>query len=102
MACTDSQHIIEVNSQGEEAWNIELAGRPTDAVRLDNGHTLVALQNAHRWSRWMPSGKEVWSLSGVSNPFSVQRLESGNTLVACTGVGGVIEFDPARQSGVDL
>jgi hypothetical protein len=74
-----------------------LEGRPVDARRLDDGRTLVTLQNAQKVVELDPAGKQVWDISGVGQAFSAERLESGNTLVCAIGHNKVREFDRAGR-----
>jgi glucose/arabinose dehydrogenase len=70
-----------------------VAGRPCDARRLPDGHTLVAAHRANRIIELDALGAEVWSVEGIEDPQTAQRLPGGNTLVAMSGPGVIREID---------
>lgn len=78
---------------GDISWRREDVQYPRDAVRLDNGNTMVCEQYNRRVveydsKTWQP----VWQMQ-VEYPLSAQRLDNGNTLICTTSA--VIEVNRA-------
>jgi hypothetical protein len=86
------QVVREYDAQGREAGQIAAVGGPYSAVRLPNGHTLIACGDSpggHRVFEADADGRTVWQLRdgdlpGISFKFmtGLQRLPNGNTLVS--------------------
>ncbi len=95
---TNPRAVIEYGADGKEIWKkSDLPGTPFSAVRLANGHILVACNNkkVYEFRRDETVARTI-ELPGI--PHWVSRLENGNTLVALTGAGStpgeVREIDP--------
>lgn len=106
--------VVELSLDGRERWSVA-AKSPWSAVRLRNGHTLIAGD----WSRYVRevdrAGRTVWEFTQADVPqirlFNTQtahRLRNGNTVI-CSWVGGyansadwpqtvqVLEVTPDKQ-----
>lgn len=70
--------------------------KPWAAIRLQNGNTLITLENEKRTIEVDPNDKVVWEikLSDIPEPYrlhdcqSVCRLQNGNTILCSRGDGG--------------
>jgi outer membrane protein assembly factor BamB len=106
VAAADAAQVIEIkpNKEKKVFWRGDGNGRPVFVKRLENGNTLICLQNQNKVIEVDGTGKHVWEASNLVNPFSAQRLENGNTLVAAMGInnnGSIVEVDSAgRQTKV--
>lgn len=87
------REIEELDAAGKSLQRIPVAGDPHSAVRLPNGHLLVALGEAHKLQELNPQGKVVWEVNEndlPGNPLRLvsgfQRLANGNTIV-CNYLG---------------
>jgi hypothetical protein len=86
--------VVEYDKNWNEIWSCE-APSVWDAVRLDNGDTLIA-GNQHAFAREInPKGEIVWELKNGDLPgimlngvHQVTRLRNGNTVV-CNWTAGV-------------
>ncbi len=101
IANTNRNQVLEVEPEGRSGgrilWRLDGLNYPLDAVRLVNGNTLVAEQQAGRVAEYDARTKAVvWSCAAMSYPTAVQRLENGNTLIS--SFQGVVEVD--RQGRV--
>jgi len=86
------QVVREYRADGTPCLDIPATGGPHSAVRLPNGHTLVACGDQPGGSRVFEAdatGKVVWQvqgeeLPGISLKFlaGVQRLANGNTVIS--------------------
>jgi outer membrane protein assembly factor BamB len=88
--------VVELDLEGkvikDRQWT--LGGRPVHVQRLENGRTLVTLQQGNRVVEIDEQGQEKWSTKlALQNPFSAQRLPNGNTLVTSL-TGTVVEVGP--------
>lgn len=102
--------VREYDADGKVAWSyaLDLAGRPRSAghgpeghgtevfaaLRLPDGHTLIACGNGNRVIEVNPDGKTVWSieqneLPGITLAWvtTLERLPSGNIIVGNTHAG---------------
>ena len=83
----DVGKVIEYDWSGKELWSVD-APSVWDAVRLDNGNTLIS-GNQHGWVREVdPRGKTVWEINkndlrGITlyTVQEVERLKNGNTVI---------------------
>ncbi|WP_166819752.1 outer membrane protein assembly factor BamB family protein [Thalassoroseus pseudoceratinae] len=95
---TSPRAVIEYNENGQEIWKkSDLPGTPFSAVRLSNGHLLVACNNkkVYEFRRDETVARTI-ELPGI--PHWVSRLENGNILIALTGSGST----PSEVREVDL
>jgi HEAT repeat protein len=69
---TGQNQVTEFNAQGKRVWEAT-AHRPTSAVRLSNGHTLVACRDAQMVVELDRSGKEVWRYKSSGYPWRAYR-----------------------------
>lgn len=108
----DGNRIVEYTKSGSVHWTLEEAGRrsdlkvlqPSKALRLMNGHTLVADTGQHRVFEVDEKGKVIWQFGftgslGLSEgrlyaPHDVQRLPNGHHLIADSDNHRVVELDP--------
>jgi len=106
VACADAAQVLEIkpNKEKKVIWRGDGSGRPVFVKRLENGNTLICLQNVHKVIEIDGAGKQVWEAGSLVQPFTAQRLENGNTLVAAMvhGSNGIIvEVDSGgRQTKV--
>jgi outer membrane protein assembly factor BamB len=70
------------------------------AQRLENGNTLVALQQQNKIVEIDRTGKVVWEARTNNPPGNATRLENGNTLVCMTYTRQVVEYDAAGKTTV--
>lgn len=89
--------VVEIAADGSVT---ELVQQPfvMGAMRLPDGHLLVAAYEANRVVEFDRAGVEVWQCAGLSQPSDAERLPGGHTLIADSGHGRVIEVD--RQGEV--
>jgi outer membrane protein assembly factor BamB len=79
--------VVEYDQTGKEIWSVP-AKSPWQALRLDNGDTLIS-GDAHSYVREVnPKGDTVWELTQADVPdiklFNIQgaeRLANGNTVI---------------------
>jgi hypothetical protein len=86
------QVVREYDGQGKAVREIPAVGGPHSAIRLSNGHTLIACGDRPGGSRVFEvdaDGKTVWQvqgneLPGISLKFmaGLQRLPNGNTVMS--------------------
>jgi HEAT repeat protein len=69
---TGQNQIAEFNAQGKRVWEAS-AIRPTSAVRLSNGHTLVACRDSQIVVELDRSGKQVWQQKSTGYPWRAYR-----------------------------
>lgn len=68
-----SQNIVaEFNAQGKRLWEA-VVQRPTSAMRLGNGHTLISCRDSLKVVELDRSGKEVWSFKSTGYPWRAYR-----------------------------
>jgi hypothetical protein len=95
IANTNFNQVIEVKPSGktggEIVWRMEQSNYPYDAIRLENGNTLVAEYYSNRVVEYESKSKNAVWQAAINYPISVQRLENGNTLV-CSNYQ-VVELD---------
>lgn len=92
---------VEVDAQGKAVWKHNLEVTLTNAVRLENGNTLMAtVASPGRVVEVDPAGKEVLEIKDLKMPYRVTRLANGNTLVADKGSNRVVEFDASGKNEV--
>ena len=97
VTCSDSQKVVEVDPDGNTAWEVKIDGRPTDAQRLESGNTLVALQTSGRVVEVNPAGEVVWEVNNQDGVLAADRLENGNTLVCRSGSNTVVEINHEKD-----
>jgi HEAT repeat protein len=64
--------VSEFNAQGKRVWEAS-APRPTSAVRLANGHTLVSCRDGQSVVELDRSGREVWRYKSTGYPWRAYR-----------------------------
>jgi HEAT repeat protein len=69
---TGQNQVTEFNAKGNRVWEAT-AHRPTSALRLSNGHTLVACRDAQLVVELDRSGKEVWRYKSTGYPWRAYR-----------------------------
>jgi outer membrane protein assembly factor BamB len=95
---THGQTALEVDAKGQRVWEKQFEANLCQAIRLENGNTLVATTaSPGRVIEVDPSGKEVFEIKGTLTAYRLQRLDSGNTLLTEKGAGRVREFDPSGK-----
>lgn len=97
ISCADVNQLLEVSPDGATKtftgpWNRN--ARPVYARRLENGHTLVALQNEHRIVELDQKNTVVFEVRDMNGVSSVSRLDNGNTLIVQMFNNLVTEVDP--------
>ncbi len=111
-------YLITQQQKGGRAMEVDADGKIIrtfpdgrfSAERLENGRTLIACGDAHRFIEVDPDGTVVWALEqndlpGISIGFAagVQRLPNGNTIFCNWGGHGgsagasIIEVSPDKQ-----
>ncbi|MDP7422753.1 MAG: hypothetical protein QGH40_12805, partial [bacterium] len=85
--------VIEVDSDGTIVWSKTGLDEPMEAVRLDNGNTLVTLYGSGKVVELNSLGQTVWSKVGLSSPTDARRTSSDTTWIAAGGEGRVIEVN---------
>ena len=85
--------VLEYRQDGSIAWEYSTTSTVVDARRMDDGNTLVTLQDG-KIIKVNGAGKLVWSKSGLSRPVAAQPLPNGNILIALAGQSKVIEVTP--------
>ena len=76
-----------------------MQGHPISAQRLDNGNTLVALQQTQKVVEVNSTGRVVWEIrTSGSPPWHAVRLENGNTLITLTQARKAVEYDPTGKT----
>lgn len=98
VTCPDALQIIEITASKEKKviWRGDGTARPTCARRLDNGNTLICLQNTNKVVEIDATGKQVREIPNIVNPFCAQKLDNGNVLIAAMMNGNngfVAEYD---------
>lgn len=94
-----SNFALEVDPDGKTVWQRQFESTLSQAIRLDNGHTLAAIVTGDgRVVEIDASGEEVFQIAGLKTPYRIQRLPNGNTLVVEKGRGRVVEFDPTGRA----
>jgi len=89
---------VDFNPELKDVWKVDLDGAPVDAERLDNGLTLVALNQAGKIVEIDRDGRVDWTIDVAGGPRSVQRLADGNTLVAEENSNRVVEYDRSGKA----
>jgi hypothetical protein len=79
---------------------MQVQGHPMYAQRLENGNTLIALQQGSRVVEMDSKNSIVWEARNMNGPCFCQRLDSGNTLIVQMHTGQVVEVDPTGQKTV--
>jgi hypothetical protein len=84
--------VVELDAQGKIVKKWSVTGRPVDVQRLENGHTLVTLQNGQKVVEIDDHGIIKWTTKiQLPTPFSAQRLDNGNTLITVLSGRKVVE-----------
>jgi outer membrane protein assembly factor BamB len=81
--------VVEVNRDKETVWEFQTDSSVADAIRLDNGNTLVC--NSSKIIEINPDNTEVWSME-MSQVYGLSVTESG-TILASSLSGVVNEID---------
>ena len=96
VACNGA--VVEVDRSGKIVWRVNIVGYLSDAIRLENGNTLISLMQINgRVVEVDRDGKVVWQITDLRQPYRLQRLPDGNTLVTEKGRNRVVEYDPAGK-----
>lgn len=93
IACSESDHVVEVARDGRIVWKFEVEGRPTTAQRLPNGNTVINLQTAGKIIEVDQQGNRKTLVEGLDRTHTAQRLENGNLLVTEMRLNRVDEYD---------
>ena len=64
--------VAEFNAQGKRVWEAG-AHRPTSAIRLTNGHTLISCRDAQLVVELDRTGKEVWRYKSTGYPWRAYK-----------------------------
>ena len=93
LACLKQNRVIEFDKDWKQIWSVD-AQTPWAAVRLKNGNTLIAGDNAGSVHEVNPKGEIVWAVEKNDLPGiqlhdvqTAQRLANGNTII-CNRAGG--------------
>ena len=80
--------VREYDRDGNVVWEFKDAENTCDAIRLDNGHTLIACGTKRRVVEVTPDGNVVWEFNANDAPelnlttiYSLQLLKNGNYLI---------------------
>ncbi len=80
--------VREVDPEGKVVWEYTRVENAPDAIRLANGHTLIACGTQKRVIEVDPSGRVVWEFGPKDGPelnltwiSSIQVLKNGNIVV---------------------
>ena len=73
VANTQLNKVVEYDFDGNVLWQAS-ATRPTSAVRLPSGNTLIVSQTPSRVFEITPQGKEVWSHIPTGRPWRARRI----------------------------
>jgi outer membrane protein assembly factor BamB len=96
--------VREYTPAGEVAWEFKTPAQPAEswpftAIRLDDGHTLVACTHGNFVIEVDRAGKEVWRLANadlpaplLKDPCGLQRLANGNTVITSYGASKADEM----------
>jgi hypothetical protein len=97
----DQNKVVEYDANGKEIWSVAV-DIPWDAVRLDNGNTLIASHNSFV-REVNPKGETVWEFNQKDVPdiqlFCMQeanRLANGNTVMSNWCPNGVVDAKGAK------
>jgi len=88
-----NNRVIEVDSMGNEVWNMSGLNIPHDAERLANGNTLITVYGDQIVIEVNGAGDILWQKTGLNLPIDAERLPNGNTLIGEYGGGRVIEVN---------
>jgi len=88
-----NNQVIEIDSAGNEIWNITGLNIPHDAERLENGNTLITVYGDEIIIEVNEAGGIVWKETGFNLPVDAERLPNGNTLISEYGAGCITEID---------
>jgi hypothetical protein len=98
---TGEREVEELDAAGKSVRRIPVAGDVRMALRLPDGHLLLALGNAHKLQELDSGFKVAWELGEndvPGNPLcsvtGFQRLPNGNTIVCNTPGDGQIGKQP--------
>jgi hypothetical protein len=72
MPLMQENKVVEYNDSGKIVWEASI-GMPCSSVRLPNGNTLVACQNASRCVELNRAGKVVWEYKDNVTPHYASR-----------------------------
>lgn len=94
VAAYSTRSIHEYDEKGNEVWSYaDLPGHPSSVQRLENGNTLVVLNNTGQAVEISPEKKVLSTQNyGSGTPFAL-RLDNGNTLVCQPSLSRVAELD---------
>jgi hypothetical protein len=97
----DQDKVVEYDANGKEIWSVAVP-IPWDAVRLDNGNTLIASHNSFV-REVNPKGETVWEFNQKDVPdimlFCMQeanRLANGNTVMSNWCRNAVVDAKGAK------
>jgi hypothetical protein len=97
----DQNKVVEYTMDGKEIWSVAVS-IPWDAVRLDNGNTLIASHDSFV-REVNPKGETVWEFNQKDCPdivlFCMQeanRLPNGNTVMSNWCPNGVVDAKGAK------
>ncbi len=88
-ASHSSNKVIEISPDKKIVWEYAATTQCHDALRLENGNTLVC--TANEVQEVDPAGTVVWKFS-AEQAYGIDALDNGNVLIAKLG-GEVIEVD---------
>jgi outer membrane protein assembly factor BamB len=87
--------VVELDRQGQVAWEVEDRKLPSSVQRLEDGNTLISYEGGDRVAELDRGGKVVWS-HAIAKPTHAQRLPNGHTVIAA-GEEKVVEIDAAGR-----
>jgi hypothetical protein len=87
--------VVELDRQGQVAWEVENRQLPSSVQRLEDGNTLVSYEGGDRVVELDRGGKVVWA-HAIAKPTHAQRLHNGHTVIAA-GEEKVVEIDAAGR-----
>lgn len=100
--------VIEYDKEFKEVWRYD-ARSPWAAIRLQNGNTLITIENEKTTREVNPKGETVWELKDTDIPAeyrfintqSCTRLANGNTIICSRGNNGegpqLVEVTPDKK-----
>jgi hypothetical protein len=83
--------VVELDRQGQVAWEVRDRKLPSSMQRLEDGNTLVSYEGGDGVVELDRGGKAVWS-HAIPMPTHAQRLPNGHTVIA-SNRKKVVEID---------
>jgi hypothetical protein len=101
--------VREYTREGKVVWEAKTPGWPFQAIRLDNGNTLISCTRANTVVEVDKAGKIVWQITNddlpgapLSDCCGIQRLPNGHTVIESYGAAApdavkMIEVTPEKK-----